>query len=75
MPRPPVILEVPAGTPARTCNGRTCNAQIYFVQKAPIHCDVEGGVRPTATEKGRGVNHFGTCPDAAYFHRSKKGAR
>lgn len=74
--RPPVFYEVPAATPVRSCSDRSCGASIYFVltpkgARMPVDVDIEGGAAPTATEPGRGVSHYGTCPGAAHFSRRR----
>lgn len=82
--RAPIFVSVPAHIKGRKCNG--CPAVIYDVPSAknprttqPIHCDVDGGLRPASgapllgeePKPGRGVNHFGDCPAAAQFRRSR----
>lgn len=79
---PTIFYEVPVGTPSRPCNGRTCKATIYMIDRPsgkqmPVHCDVEGGNRPSLESEilshtGLGVNHYTDCPDAGQFHRRKK---
>jgi hypothetical protein len=82
-PLPPIIETVPAGTIGMPCRSPKCGKRIYMVRRpskakvkdgmqvklvnVPIDCDVEGGVRPTARDDGRGVNHFTTCVDATRF--------
>lgn len=68
-------ITVPKGTAPATC--KRCDATIYFVATAagrqqPVHCDVEGGRRPTETEDGAGISHFADCPAAYHFRRPKK---
>lgn len=63
---------VPAGTRASQCNGRTCRAVIFWIEKPdgkrmPVDCDVQDGEEPTAEDAGRGVSHFTTCPDVGQF--------
>lgn len=79
----PQFFDVPAGTPARECEG--CKATIYWIvtssgKRMPVDCDVDGGVRPHringvlgGEEKvgGRGVSHFATCPMAGSFRRAR----
>jgi hypothetical protein len=86
--RAPKLFAVPAGSKSTRCNGATCTAEIYFVRNdrtgrmMPVHCDVEGGRRPSekvdpaqldafgasAQERdGVGVSHFTDCPDANQF--------
>lgn len=92
-PRAPQFYTVPAGTPSTRCKGPTCQATIFFItsprsgRPLPIHCDVDGGRRPSMTNDrsqldafdggaeihdGRGVSHFADCPDAEPFQRSER---
>ncbi len=55
-PRAIQWIRVPAGTPKMRCSHETCQRTIYFVttasgKQAPVNCDVEGGVRPSAPLK------------------------
>lgn len=65
--------------------GGTCEKGIYWITytrrgtggeerviKSPIDCSVDGGLVPTASQPGRGVSHYTTCPDTALFHKHKK---
>jgi hypothetical protein len=85
------FYPVPAGTPAARCKGPTCGATIYFItspksgRPLPIHCDVDGGRRPSMTNDptqsdlfdpagaevhdGKGVSHFTDCVDVDLFSR------
>lgn len=80
-----LFYEVPAGTPSRPCTGGTCKATVFFIDRPsgkqmPVHCDVDGGYRPSSGEgdegstqhNGLGVNHYTDCPDTGQFHRRKK---
>lgn len=46
------FLTVPAGTRPSVCRGPTCGATMFWVsirnRAVPVHCDVEGGVRPSS---------------------------
>lgn len=80
-PQPPQYLAVPPRTPAAPCRG--CYATIYWVtteagQAVPVHCDVEGGVRPGSTSApfggihyyaGRGIAHRDNCPAVGTHQR------
>lgn len=82
-PRPPQYFVVPPRTPAARCRG--CDATIYWITTAagnqmPVHCDVEGGVRPGSTGAplggieyyaGRGISHFVNCPAAGNYRRAR----
>ena len=82
-PKAPQFFTVPAGTPARECQG--CRATIYWIEteagkRMPVSCDVEGGVRPQrvggslgGVERvpGIGVSHFTNCPMAGAFRRAR----
>jgi hypothetical protein len=62
--------EVAPGSRSRQCD--LCPCIMYFGKtpkgkSTPVDCDAPGGVRPTATEPGRGVSHFKTCPEAKHF--------
>ena len=66
------FYDVPVRTRLNECRG--CKAVIYWVRSpvsdawVPIDCDVDSSCYPpTATEPGRGVSHFLTCPDANEF--------
>jgi hypothetical protein len=67
--RAPEWLIVLAGAVGETCRGADCQRTIYFnATNTPVDCSVAGGRIPTATEDGRGFNHFLTCPNADQFH-------
>lgn len=71
--RPPVLFDIPAGTPARRC--RSCNAEVYWIQtatgkKMPVDAAVDGGVAP-GLHPGQGVSHFATCPHADQHRRPR----
>lgn len=82
-PKAPQCFAVPAGTPARECQG--CKATIYRIEtdagkRMPISCDVEGGVRPHRVSgslggvervAGIGISHFVDCPMAGAFRRAR----
>lgn len=66
------FYDVPVRTRLAECRG--CKAVIYWVRSpvsdafVPIDCDFDSSChQPTATEPGRGVSHFLTCPDADQF--------
>ena len=79
----PQFFEVPAGTPVGECRG--CRAIVYWIvtdanRRMPVHCDVEGGVRPHRAPTpisgetkvaGRGISHFVDCPVAAKFRKAR----
>jgi hypothetical protein len=59
--KPPVpahatFIVVPAGTPASTCRGPSCQKRIYFARNprtgspTPVDCNVEGGETPSETK-------------------------
>lgn len=74
----PKLFPVPAGTKVSAC--RSCQKPIYWVEnpatqrRSPVDCAPDGCQAPTATDEGRGVSHFGTCPDAAQWRRGKGAA-
>lgn len=76
--KPPALVSIPAGTPARTCSG--CGATIYGVitakgAKAPVHINSElapKSAAPTDLLDGQGINHFADCPAASQFHKRGK---
>jgi hypothetical protein len=89
----PTFYTVPAGAQSTKCRGATCDATIYFIRSPktgrplPVHCDVEGGERPSdtadpsqldmlageaAVHHGRGVSHFADCPDVEQFTRGAR---
>ncbi len=56
-------LKVAAGTKGKRCG---CGTTIYLVEQpsgrwAPITCSVPGGVVPSATTDGIGINHWIDC--------------
>ena len=78
-PRPYTWYDIPAGARAVECSGGSCGAMIYKIDspktpgaKIPISVEPAGAFHPTATEKGRGINHFQDCPDAADFSRPRR---
>jgi hypothetical protein len=84
-PAPPAMYDVPAGTISTRCSahkrGGTCAAEVYWISynrpavkgsvtvRQPIDCSGAGGFPPTATQKGRGVSHYTTCPDRDLFKK------
>ena len=77
MTRGPVYVQVPVGTFSRSCE--RCPATIYFVSSPrrngklmPIDCAADENCRPPSSRKpGVGVSHYGTCPEADHFRRSR----
>ena len=74
--QPPQLLEVPADTPAATCRGPHCGAEIYWIRTRkgkpmPVDCHakIEGCRPPALTSPGYGVAHWATCRDFEYFRR------
>lgn len=82
--RAPQFFVVPAGTRPGECQG--CKATVYWIvteagKRMPVHCDVEGGLRPLryagqdpadrARAAGRGISHFVDCPHAGEFRRAR----
>lgn len=71
---PLALIPIPPATRLSLC--RTCRAPIYWVilpssARAPVSTDCEGGLAPTATAPGRGINHFANCPHAARYRRPR----
>lgn len=68
-----VLMLVPAGTPLQTCRARECAKPIFWIQTKnnrpmPIDCDVDADTRrPTRTEDGIGIPHFGSCVASKRF--------
>jgi hypothetical protein len=78
--REPLFFTVPAGTKAAPCRG--CSRFVYWIiteknkKPMPVDVDVDGGLPPSATESGRGLSHYATCPAAARFRKRRpSGAR
>ncbi len=77
MTRQPKYWEVPADTPASTCNGPNCGKEIYWIKtlakkNLAIDCHAGAGcLPPTLMRPGSGVAHFGTCVDVEYFRRPR----
>lgn len=68
-------VEIPPATPPGTCRG--CAEVIYWTvsdkgSRVPVSIQTDGGQAPTATEPGRGVNHFTNCPQASQFHKRRR---
>lgn len=76
-PRPPVFVDIPMGTPVKACRGARCGAAVYWVRtlggrRMPIDVSsVAGCVVPTESASGRGVAHWGHCPDRDQFSRQR----
>lgn len=66
--------------------GGSCRAEVFWIRRprmkkgAPVpgtsvlvsvDCAVDGGQRPNSLTDGKGLNHFGNCPDAERFHRKR----
>lgn len=81
--RRPIFFSVPVGTPASKCKGPSCGKTIYYITTArgrmmPIDCgapechppkDAAPLLGEADAMPGRGVPHFGTCPDVELFNR------
>lgn len=75
MPR--VLMLVPAGTRETRCTSGRCRKPIFWIQTKnnrpmPVDCDVDADTRrPTATEDGVGIPHWGSCVDANRFKEKR----
>lgn len=76
------FYDVPAGAAEKPCRLKDCERTFFWIdspknpgKRIPVDCDVEGGVRPTATEPGRGISHFKTCKKPSVFSRKSERER
>jgi hypothetical protein len=66
-------FRVDASTRASQC--RSCHATpVYWIvtgmgKRLLVDCDIAGGERPNGTKDGRGIAHFGTCPDSKMWSK------
>jgi hypothetical protein len=70
-----MFYTIPAGTQGRMCDGRTCRMTIWKVltkkgELMPVDCMSHSSCElPTETRDGRGIAHWGYCPDRKQFSK------
>jgi hypothetical protein len=74
-------IRIPAGSRGRLCmDSQDCGQFVYFVPPTKPggkqrcvsvikYKDNPGGIPPTETEDGAGIDHHANCPSAARFRR------